>query len=313
MRQEKISKMPFNKVVDRRLKVFWVIQKLQHNYFTNKRRYSLRNVVMMVNSILEKKGFKTVTKRTIQSDIKNFEEIGLLKIDFNPLGKNNGSFTYYIINKTLEKIANKAISKAYFIQRKKNINHARDNAIKKDKLKEQNQQFKISHQIFSHLLGYIKSKYNKYKNSGLQDTKTKEKKLEKIILQKFVRIKNEDLNEMKNIVKTQISYKNTLWNLKDFMEELREYNEDDAVSFFKTILRKKKDKIWFMSKRNINTDFNMMIGEFKDKNKTKAQKLHQDREKIRKPKMNYIDNPNEIVKASELIMETMKTRLLVSN
>ncbi|UPA11545.1 hypothetical protein bpSLO_001407 (plasmid) [Borrelia parkeri] len=313
MRQEKISKMPFNKVVDRRLKVFWVIQKLQHNYFTNKRRYSLRNVVMMVNSILEKKGFKTVTKRTIQSDIKNFEEIGLLKIDFNPLGKNNGSFTYYIINKTLEKIANKAISKAYFIKRKKNIDHARDNAIKKDKLKEQNQQFKISHQIFSHLLSYIKSKYNKYKNSDLQYIKTKEKKLEKIILQKFVKIKSEDLNEIRNIVKTQISYKNTLWNLKDFMEELREYNENDAVSFFKTILRKKKDKIWFMSKRNINTDFNMMIGEFKDKNKTKAQKLYQDLEKKIKPKMNYIDNPNEIVKTSELITEIMKKGLLVSN
>lgn len=58
MRQEKIRKMPFNKVVDRRLKVFWVIQKLQHNYFKNKKRYSLRNVVVMVNSILEKKDLK---------------------------------------------------------------------------------------------------------------------------------------------------------------------------------------------------------------------------------------------------------------
>ncbi|BDU63495.1 hypothetical protein BOFE_10350 (plasmid) [Candidatus Borrelia fainii] len=314
MRQEKTSKMPFNKVVDRRLKVFWVIQKLQHNYFTNKRRYSLRNVVMMVNSILEKKGFKKVTKRTIQSDIKNFEEIGLLKIDFNPLGKNNGSFTYYIINKTIEKIANKAISQAYFTQNKKNTDQARDNAIKKDKLKEKNQQFKISHQIFSHLLSYMKSKYNKYKNSSnLKDIKTEEKKLEKIILKKFTGIKNEDLSEMKNIVKTQISYKNTLWNLKDFMEELREYSEDDAVRFFKNILKKKKDKIWFMSKKNINTDFNTIIGEFKDKNKTKAQKLCQDREKIRKPKMNYIDNPNEIVNASKLITEIMKTGLLVSN
>ncbi|UPA09974.1 hypothetical protein bhYOR_001294 (plasmid) [Borrelia nietonii YOR] len=313
MRQKKISKMPFNKVVDRRLKVFWVIQKLQHNYFKNKRRYSLRNVVMMVNSILEKKGFKKVTKRTIQSDIKNFEEIGLLKTDFNPLGKNNGSFTYYIINKTLEKIANKAISKAYFMQRKKNIDQARDNVIKKYKLKEQNQQFKISHQIFSHLLSDIESKYYKYKNSNFQDFKNKEKNLERIILQKFKEIEKKDLNEIRTIVKKQISYKNTLWNLKDFMEELREYNGNDAVSFFKTILKKKRNKIWFMSKRNIKTDFNMIIGEFKDKNKTKAQNLYQDQEKIRKPKMNYIDAPNGMIKASELITNVMRTKLLISN
>ncbi|AJA67241.1 ORF-A-type protein (plasmid) [Borrelia miyamotoi LB-2001] len=240
MRQEKIRKMPFNKVVDRRLKVFWVIQKLQHNYFKNKKRYSLRNVVVMVNSILEKKGFKKVTKRTIQSDIKNFEEMGLLKIDFNPLGKNNGSFTYYIINKTLEKIANKAISKAYFIKRKKNIDQTINNTITKDKLKEQNQQFKISHQIFSHLLREIKSKCYQYENSNQKEFKKRERHLEKIILRKFRRVKKEDLNEIQDIVKTQLSYKNTLWNFKDFMEELREYDEQDAINFFKIILRKKK-------------------------------------------------------------------------
>ncbi|ATQ15389.1 plasmid maintenance protein (plasmid) [Borrelia miyamotoi] len=313
MRQEKIRKMPFNKVVDRRLKVFWVIQKLQHNYFKNKKRYSLRNVVMMVNSILEKKGFKKVTKRTIQSDIKNFEEMGLLKVDFNPLGKNNGSFTYYIINKTLEKIANKAISKAYFIKRKKNIDQTINNTITKDKLKEQNQQFKISHQIFSHLLGETKSKYYKYKNSNQKEFKKREKHLEKIILQKFRRVKKEDLNEIQDIVKTQLSYKNTLWNFKDFMEELREYDEKDAINFFKIILRKKRNKIWFMSKRSKKTDFNMIIGEFKDKNKTKLQILSKGQTEMWKPKMNYIDNPNGIVRTNELISNIMSIQLRTSN
>lgn len=313
MRQEKIRKMPFNKVVDRRLKVFWVIQKLQHNYFKNKKRYSLRNVVVMVNSILEKKGFKKVTKRTIQSDIKNFEEMGLLKVDFNPLGKNNGSFTYYIINKTLEKIANKAISKAYFIKRKKNIDQTINNTITKDKLKEQNQQFKISHQIFSHLLGETKSKYYKYKNSNQKEFKKREKHLEKIILQKFRRVKKEDLNEIQDIVKTQLSYKNTLWNFKDFMEELREYDEKDAINFFKIILRKKRNKIWFMSKRSKKTDFNTIIGEFKDKNKTKLQILSKGQTEMWKPKMNYIDNPNGIVRTNELISNIMSIQLRTSN
>ncbi len=56
------NKMPFNKVVDRRLKIFWVIQKLSANYFISKKKYSLGNVVVMTNSILEKKVLKRLLK-----------------------------------------------------------------------------------------------------------------------------------------------------------------------------------------------------------------------------------------------------------
>ncbi|AYE37019.1 hypothetical protein DB313_05825 (plasmid) [Borrelia turcica IST7] len=308
MRQEKISKMPFNKVVDRRLKVFWVIQKLRCNYFQNNRKYSLKNVVMMVNSILEKKGFKKVTKRTIQNDIKNFEKIGLLKTDFNPLGKNNGSFTHYIINKTLEKIANKAISKAYFIEKKNKKVQARNKATKRDKLEEKNQKFKISHQIFSHLLSEKEVINNKNKNSKMKTIEDKGEALEKTILYKYKEVQEKDLNEMKEIVKTKVSYKNTLWNLKDFMEELIEYEERAVLSFFKNTLKKKKNKIWFMSKRNTNTDFDMIIGEFKDKNKTKKQEIYKNTVQVQSPKMNYIDNPNDIRRASELVTNIMNLR-----
>ncbi len=62
MYQLTTNKMPFNKVVDRRLKIFWVIQKLSANYFISKKKYSLGNVVVMTNSILEKKGFKRLLK-----------------------------------------------------------------------------------------------------------------------------------------------------------------------------------------------------------------------------------------------------------
>nr|WP_255315137.1 plasmid maintenance protein [Borrelia miyamotoi] len=180
-------------------------------------------------------------------------------------------------------------------------------------MKEQNQQFKISHQIFSHLLGETKSKYYKYKNSNQKEFKKREKHLEKIILQKFRRVKKEDLNEIQDIVKTQLSYKNTLWNFKDFMEELREYDEKDAINFFKIILRKKRNKIWFMSKRSKKTDFNMIIGEFKDKNKTKLQILSKGQTEMWKPKMNYIDNPNGIVRTNELISNIMSIQLRTSN
>ncbi len=91
----------------------------------------------MTNSILGKKGFKKVSKRTIQNDIKIFENLGLIKSHLNPLGKNNGSFTYYTINKALEKLA------------------------KKIKTIEESQKYKISYQITSHVLRKNKSKYYK--------------------------------------------------------------------------------------------------------------------------------------------------------
>nr|WKT13850.1 plasmid maintenance protein [Borrelia sp. BU AG58] len=308
MRREEIGGSPFNKIVDRRLKVFWVIQKLRRNYFQDSRRYSLGNVVVMVNSILERKGFKKVTKRTIQNDIRSFERIGLLKANFNPLGKNNGSFTHYIINEALEKMASKAISKAYFIEKKSKKELAGITATKKDKIKEKNQKFKISHQVFSHLLGEVKVKNNINRNSRLETLQNKGKALEKTILHKFQRIERKDLDELKEIVKTEISYKNTLWNLKDFMEELTEYEEKPAVAFFKRKLEEKKNKVWFMSRNNAKTDFSLIVGEFKDKNKTKKQEMYKNASRVQIPKMNYMDSPNDIRKISELMPKIMNVR-----
>ncbi|UGQ17776.1 plasmid maintenance protein [Borrelia sp. RT1S] len=309
MRQEKISRDPFNKVVDRRLKVFWVIQRLRCNYFQNNRRYSLGNVVSMVNSILERKGFKRVTKRTIQNDIKSFERLGLLKTNFNPLGKNNGSFTHYIINETLEKIASKVISKAYFSERKSRKDLEISKAVKKEQLREKTQKFKNSHQSFSHLLSKIQVKNNINKNSGIKTMKDKGKALEKSILYKFKDFMREDLVELREIVQTDVSYKNTLWNLKDYMEELIEYKERDALTFFKNKLKEKKNKVWFMSKKHTKTDFNLIIGEFKDRNKTKKQEMYSTCIKRVTPIMNYIDSPNDIKRVAEL-MPSMNIRSL---
>ncbi|PRR34320.1 hypothetical protein CV695_05190, partial [Borreliella burgdorferi] len=216
MYQIKTNKMPFNKVVDRRLKIFWVIQKLSANYFISKKKYSLSNVVAMTNSILEKKGFKRVTKRTIQNDIKIFETLGLIKSHFNPLGKNNGSFTYYTINKALEKLAKKIISTAYFIDKKTKHEKSKNKQLKKIKIIEESQKYKISHQITSHVLSNNISK--KYKNSKYsfrrrnQNIKKTINFLEKEIKKK---LKSINLEEIKKITENDITYKNSLWNLKD--------------------------------------------------------------------------------------------------
>ncbi|WP_301409512.1 plasmid maintenance protein [Borreliella tanukii] len=271
MYQLTTNKMPFNKVVDRRLKIFWVIQKLSVNYFISKKKYSLSNVVAMTNSILEKKGFKRVTKRTIQNDIKIFENLGLIKSHFNPLGKNNGSFTYYTINKALEKLAKKIISTAYFINKKIKHEKSKNKELKKFKIIEESQNYKISYQITSHVLSNDISK--KYKNSKHYFKKQNIKKtinfLEKEIKKKSKKI---NLEEIKKITGNIISYKNSLWNLKDFMEELCEYEETKIIKFFKRNLEKKKKKVWFMAKNFKNTDFNELIEKFKNKNKIKFEK-----------------------------------------
>ncbi|WP_210381074.1 plasmid maintenance protein [Borreliella valaisiana] len=271
MYQLTTAKIPFNKVVDRRLKIFWVIQKLSVNYFISKKKYSLSNVVVMTNSILEKKGFKKVTKRTIQNDIKIFENLGLIKSHFNPLGKNNGSFTYYTINKTLEKLAKKIISTAYFINKKIKLEKSKNKELKKFKIVEESQNYKISYQITSHVLSNNISK--NYKNSKHFCKKQNIKKtinlLEKEIKKKSKKI---NLEEIKKITKNITSYKNSLWNLKDFMEELYEYEETKIIKFFKRTLERKKNKIWFMAKNFKNTDFNRMVKEFKKKNKMKFEK-----------------------------------------
>lgn len=281
MYQIKTNKMPFNKVVDRRLKIFWVIQKLSANYFISKKKYSLSNVVAMTNSILEKKGFKRVTKRTIQNDIKIFETLGLIKSHFNPLGKNNGSFTYYTINKALEKLAKKIISTAYFIDKKTKHEKSKNKQLKKIKIIEESQKYKISHQITSHVLSNNISK--KYKNSKYsfrrrnQNIKKTINFLEKEIKKK---LKSINLEEIKKITENDITYKNSLWNLKDFIEELKGYEEKKIIQFYKKTLEKKKQKIWFMAKKFKNTDFDKLIKEFKIKNKMKRKKKYENENQI---------------------------------
>lgn len=299
MYQIKTNKMPFNKVVDRRLKIFWVIQKLSANYFISKKKYSLSNVVAMTNSILEKKGFKRVTKRTIQNDIKIFETLGLIKSHFNPLGKNNGSFTYYTINKALEKLAKKIISTAYFIDKKTKHEKSKNKQLKKIKIIEESQKYKISHQITSHVLSNNISK--KYKNSKYS-FKRKNQDIKKTInfLEKKIKKKSKSINleEIKKITENDITYKNSLWNLKDFMEELKEYEEKKIIQFYKKNLEKKKQKIWFMAKKFKNTDFDKLIKEFKIKNKMKRKKKYENE--------NQIHTSNNIKNATVLIKTLIK-------
>ncbi|MCD2320098.1 plasmid maintenance protein [Borreliella burgdorferi] len=299
MYQIKTNKMPFNKVVDRRLKIFWVIQKLSANYFISKKKYSLSNVVAMTNSILEKKGFKRVTKRTIQNDIKIFETLGLIKSHFNPLGKNNGSFTYYTINKALEKLAKKIISTAYFIDKKTKHEKSKNKQLKKIKIIEESQKYKISHQITSHVLSNNISK--KYKNSKYS-FKRKNQDIKKTInfLEKKIKKKSKSINleEIKKITENDITYKNSLWNLKDFMEELKEYEEKKIIKFYKKNLEKKKQKIWFMAKKFKNTDFDRLIKEFKIKNKMEREKNYENE--------NQIHTSNNIKNATVLIKTLIK-------
>ncbi|WNY66319.1 plasmid maintenance protein (plasmid) [Borreliella andersonii] len=314
MYQIKPTKMPFNKVVDRRLKIFWVIQKLSANYFISKKKYSLSNVVAMTNSILEKKGFKKVTKRTIQNDIKIFETLGLIKSHFNPLGKNNGSFTYYTINKALEKLAKKIISTAYFIDKKTRHEKSKKTQLIKIRRIEESQKYKISHQITSHVLSDNISK--NYKNSNYRFKKKKQNLKQTInFLEKKIKktLKSINLEEIKKITENNVTYKNSLWNLKDFIEELYEYEEKKIIKFFKKALKKKKKKVWFMAKKFKNTDFDKLIKEFKIKNEIKKKRNLENETQIHKS--NNIKNAIVLMKTlikNKNIMKKLQNKTKVT-
>ncbi|WP_234925884.1 plasmid maintenance protein, partial [Borreliella valaisiana] len=105
-----------------------------------------------------------------------------------------------------------------------------------------------------------------------------------------------NLEEIKKITENIISYKNSLWNLKDFLEELCEYEERKVIKFFKRTLEKKKKKIWFMAKKFKHTDFSKLIKEFKSKNKIKR-KLENE---------NQINTSNDIKNAIVLMKNLIK-------
>nr|WP_269843533.1 plasmid maintenance protein [Borreliella burgdorferi] len=94
------------------------------------------------------------------------------------------------------------------------------------------------------------------------------------------KLKSINLEEIKKITENDITYKNSLWNLKDFMEELKEYEEKKIIQFYKKNLEKKKQKIWFMAKKFKNTDFDKLIKEFKIKNKMKRKKNYENENQI---------------------------------
>ncbi len=144
-------------------------------------------------------------------------------------------------------MAKKIISTAYFIN--KNIKHekSKNKELKKFKIIEESQNYKISYQITSHLLSNNVSK--NYKNSNYS---YKNQKIKKTInfLEREIKKKSKEINleEIKKITENIISYKNSLWNLKDFLEELREYEERKVIKFFKKTLEKRKKNMVYGKK-----------------------------------------------------------------
>ncbi|PRR46745.1 plasmid maintenance protein, partial [Borreliella burgdorferi] len=185
------------------------------------------------------------------------------------------------INKALEKLAKKIISTAYFIDKKTKHEKSKNKQLKKIKIIEESQKYKISHQITSHVLSNNISK--KYKNSKYS-FREKNQNIKKTInfLEKEIKKKSKSINleEIKKITENDITYKNSLWNLKDFMEELKEYEEKKIIKFYKKNLEKKKQKIWFMAKKFKNTDFDKLIKEFKIKNKMEREKNYENGKQI---------------------------------
>ncbi|WP_233778948.1 plasmid maintenance protein [Borreliella bavariensis] len=81
----------------RLLKVSWFLEMKYQEYLqSNKlKTYQIRDVLAGVNSMLAKENYKTITKKTIQRDLKKLVEMGLVTKFSKSLGKDNGGFSLY--------------------------------------------------------------------------------------------------------------------------------------------------------------------------------------------------------------------------
>ncbi|WP_419255421.1 plasmid maintenance protein, partial [Borreliella afzelii] len=87
----------------RLVKVSWFLKVKYDEYLqSNKRKtYQIKDIIAAVNSMLAKNNYKTIAKSTIQKDLKKLLEMGLVTKFSKSLGKDNGGFSLYKVNRDI--------------------------------------------------------------------------------------------------------------------------------------------------------------------------------------------------------------------
>ncbi|APS99315.1 hypothetical protein Bmayo_04690 (plasmid) [Borreliella mayonii] len=222
------------------------------------------DILRVLNSNINKEGYKPTVIRTLREDLRfliNIKAIEKRILTFsNNLGKFKGKLCIYKVSP----IAYKLIT-TYFSGHKvalyKKVKEG------KDTLSTQN----VTENVTVYITPYnniynknsIKTIFKKKSNAG-------EIKNKKSAMEKKMKLSKEITKEIKNIVKNtknpEKTYKNTLFNYKDFFNYLSyDYKKEDILSFFLSKLKEYKNKIHFMRQyAPYKTDFYLLVGKFKD-------------------------------------------------
>lgn len=229
------------------------------------------DILRVLNSNISKEGYKPTVIRTLREDLRFLSHIKAIEkkiLTFsNNLGKFKGKLCIYKVSPIAYKLIN-----AYFEAHKAAL--YRKIKEEKDTLDAQNVTKNVTVYInHNNNIDNKNSIENIFKKSctkeKIQIKKTK-KKLTKNNLEKRLKLPEEITKEIRSITKNtknpEKTYKNTLFNYKDFSNYLSyDYKKEDILSFFLSKLKEYRNKIHFMKKyAPYKTDFYLLAGEFKD-------------------------------------------------
>ncbi|WP_031538559.1 plasmid maintenance protein [Borreliella garinii] len=260
-------------IYQRILKVCWAIELKNKEYYkSNKlRTYSTIEIYNIVNKCLAKDNQKT-SMRTLEYDISFLNQVLLITTKLKHLGKDNGSFAFYIQNKNLWKhrftIIQEAINREIeeYLKDKKIVSDFSkeiDNTKNKNNIKNIKPNSSIADESIADVIPKgIKDIY-KIKNSIRKNNK----KIKKISYKEYIASKLVKVHKIEKLKITKIlkisnnekTYVNALRNLKLAIETYKEEYKIEDISnhFIKEFKNKYSKKIWMMNgKTDKVNDFN---------------------------------------------------------
>ncbi|MGF7101853.1 plasmid maintenance protein [Borreliella kurtenbachii] len=260
-------------IYQRILKVCWAIELKNKGYYKSNKinTYSTIEIYNIVNKCLAKDN-KKISIRTLEYDISFLNQILLITTKLKHLGKDNGSFAFYIQNKNLWKhrftIIQDAINeeiKEYLKDKKivSDFSKEINNTINKNNIRNIKSKSSIADESIAAVIPKGIKDTNKIKNSVERNNK----KINKIPYKEFItnrlvkthKIEKLQIAKILKISNNETTYVNALRNLKSAIEKYKEEYEIKDISnhFIKEFKNKYSKKIWMMNEKTdkIN-DFN---------------------------------------------------------
>lgn len=226
------------------------------------------DILRVLNSNINKEGYKPTVIRTLREDLRFLIHIKAIEKKILTFSNNLGKFKGKLCIYKVSPIAHKLIV-AYFDSYKAGLH--RKVKEEKDILGAEN--------VTENVTVYINHYNNIYNKNSIKPIFKKKSPTKKIKnkrefvknnLEKRLKLPKEITKEIKKIIKhtknPEKTYKNTLFNYKDFFSYLSyDYKKEDILPFFLSKLKEYKNKIHFMRKyAPYKTDFYLLVGEFKD-------------------------------------------------